>query len=120
MRKSGSLDEKRFFSPGSFSLSLKKKKTLAPRRRVLTSSVAPLVDSQEAGLERYAIAGKEADWSDALVGGKGPKSGLLSVKRKAAARGDAETPAEEKKDRKERKAAASAGKKSKGGGKKKR
>ena len=83
-------------------------------------SVAPLVDSQEAGLERYAIAGKEADWSDALVGGKGPKSGLLSVKRKAAARGDAETPAEEKKDRKERKAAASAGKKSKGGGKKKR
>ena len=118
MRKSGSLDEKRFFSPGSFS---HKKKTLAPRRRVLTSSVAPLVDSQEAGLERYAIAGKEADWSDALVGGTGPKSGLLSVKRKAAARGDAgETPAEEKKDRKEKKAAASAGKKSKGGGKKKR
>ena len=92
------------------------------RRCVLTSSrLAPLVDSQEAGLERYAIAGKEADWSDALVGGKGPKSGLLSVKRKAAARGDAgETPAEEKKDRKEKKAAASAGKKSKGGGKKKR
>ena len=54
------------------------------------------------------------------MGGKGPKSGLLSVKRKAAARGDAgETPAEEKKDRKEKKA-ASAGKKSKSGGKKKR
>ena len=53
------------------------------------------------------------------MGGTGPKSGLLSVKRKAAARGDAgETPAEEKKDRKEKKAAA--GKKSKGGGKKKR
>ena len=118
MRKSGSLDEKRFFSRVLFHI---KKKTLAPRRRVLASSVAPLVDSQEAGLERYAIAGKEADWSDALVGGKGPKSGLLSVKRKAAARGDAgETPAEEKKDRKEKKAAASAGKKSKGGGKKKR
>ena len=34
------------------------------------------------------------------MGGKGPKSGLLSVKRKA--RGDAEeTPAKEKKDRKD-------------------
>ena len=52
------------------------------------------------------------------MGGKAPKSGLLSVKRKA--RGDAEeTPAKEKKDRKEKKA-ASAGKKSKSGGKKKR
>ena len=52
------------------------------------------------------------------MGCKGPKSGLLSVKRKA--RGDAEeTPAKEKKDRKEKKA-ASAGKKSKSGGKKKR
>lgn len=50
------------------------------------------------------------------MGGKGPKSGLLSVKRKA--RGDAEeTPAKEKKDRKEKKAAS--GKKS-GSGKKKR
>lgn len=91
------------------------------RRCVLTSSrLAPLVDSQEAGLERYAIAGQEADWSDALVGGKSPKSGLLSVKRKATAQGDAEeTPAKEKKDRKDKKA-ASAGKKSKGSGKKKR
>ena len=50
------------------------------------------------------------------MGGKSPKSGLLSVKRKATARGDAEeTPAKEKKDRKDKKA-PSAGKKSKGGG----
>ena len=32
--------------------------------------------------DRYAIAGKETDWDDALVGKKVPKSGMLSVKRK--------------------------------------
>ncbi len=54
------------------------------------------------------------------MGGKSPKSGLLSVKRKATARGDAEeSPAKEKKDHKDKKA-ASAGKKSKGGGGKKK
>ena len=38
--------------------------------------------SQEAGLERYAIAGKETDWDDALVGKKVPKSGMLSFDMK--------------------------------------
>tara|TARA_B110000879_G_C10774298_1_gene356502 strand:+ start:218 stop:475 length:258 start_codon:yes stop_codon:yes gene_type:complete len=68
--------------------------------------------SQEAGLERYAIAGQESDWSDALVGGKQvPKSGLLSVKRKAGEKGeDFETPAKEKKDKKDNKGSASKGK----------
>ena len=117
MTKSVFFTRRTSFSPRFFFLE-GTKKTLA------SSSSRPDLSSrhsQDAGLERYAIAGQEADWSEALVGGKGPKSGLLSVKRKAAARGDAgETPAEEKKDRKEKKAAASAGKKSKGGGKKKR
>jgi len=43
---------------------------------------------QEAGLERFAIAGQETDWDAALSGGakkKVPASGLLSVKRKAGA-----------------------------------
>mmetsp|Transcript_7126 Transcript_7126/g.26896 ORF Transcript_7126/g.26896 Transcript_7126/m.26896 type:complete len:972 (-) Transcript_7126:1098-4013(-) len=67
---------------------------------------------EEAGLERYAIAGQESDWSDALVGGKQvPKSGLLSVKRKAGEKGeDFETPAKEKKDKKDNKGSASKGK----------
>uniref|UniRef100_A0A7S0T2X9 N-acetyltransferase domain-containing protein n=1 Tax=Mantoniella antarctica TaxID=81844 RepID=A0A7S0T2X9_9CHLO len=43
---------------------------------------------EEAGLERFAIAGQETDWDAALSGGakkKVPASGLLSVKRKAGA-----------------------------------
>lgn len=114
MTKSVFLRDGRLFLPGFFFSRGQKKRSRLRRKRPDLSSR----HSQDAGLERYAIAGQEADWSEALVGGKGPKSGLLSVKRKA--RGDAEeTPAKEKKDRKEKKA-ASAGKKSKSGGKKKR
>jgi hypothetical protein len=115
MTKSVFFRDGRLFLPGFFFSRGQKKRVFA------SSSSRPDLSSrhsQDAGLERYAIAGQEADWSEALVGGKGPKSGLLSVKRKA--RGDAEeTPAKEKKDRKEKKA-ASAGKKSGSGGKKKR
>ena len=58
--------------------------------------------SQEAGLERYAIAGKETDWDDALVGKKVPKSGMLSVKRKHGDGADASTP-EKKSSKKDKK-----------------
>ncbi|MDB9925220.1 hypothetical protein OAD67_03050 [bacterium] len=72
--------------------------------------------TQEAGLERYAIAGAESDWGDALVGGKGPKSGLLSVKRKAGEKSDDyETPKKtdgSKKEKKENSGKKSTGKKS--------
>ena len=61
-----------------------------------------LIDSQEAGLERYAIAGKETDWDDALVGKKVPKSGMLSVKRKHGDGADASTP-EKKSSKKDKK-----------------
>ncbi len=72
--------------------------------------------TQEAGLERYAIAGAESNWGDALVGGKGPKSGLLSVKRKAGEKSDDyETPKKtdgSKKEKKENSGKKSTGKKS--------
>ena len=57
--------------------------------RQLTIS-PPHATQQEAGLERYAIAGQETDWDAALPGGskKVPASGLLSVKRKAGAGGE--------------------------------
>ena len=78
---------------------------------------------QEAGLERYAIAGEERDWSDALAGGKAPKSGILSVKRKAgegAAEEDArrgeKTP--KKGDKKEKRDRGKGGKTPKSSGKK--
>mmetsp|Transcript_5513 Transcript_5513/g.24768 ORF Transcript_5513/g.24768 Transcript_5513/m.24768 type:complete len:160 (-) Transcript_5513:2139-2618(-) len=57
---------------------------------------------EEAGLERYAIAGKETDWDDALVGKKVPKSGMLSVKRKHGDGADASTP-EKKSSKKDKK-----------------
>ena len=63
---------------------------------------ACLLHSQEAGLERYAIAGKETDWDDALVGKKVPKSGMLSVKRKHGDGADASTP-EKKSSKKDKK-----------------
>lgn len=77
-------------------------------------TVPPRVSShsQEAGLERYAIAGKEDDWDDALAGGKVPKSGMLSVKRKHGADADAATP-EKKSSKKDKK--GDKGHKGKGG-----
>lgn len=74
-------------------------------RYCLVASFPPdrvFTHSQEAGLERYAIAGKETDWDDALVGKKVPKSGMLSVKRKHGDGADASTP-EKKSSKKDKK-----------------
>ena len=84
----------------------------ASRASFLTVSPRVSYHSQEAGLERYAIAGKESDWDDALAGGKVPKSGMLSVKRKHGADADAATP-EKKSSKKDKK--GDKGHKSKGG-----
>lgn len=62
------------------------------RLTLLDTLLDTCCERQEAGLERYAIAGQESDWDVALAGGVGskkvPASGLLSVKRKAGAVGD--------------------------------
>ena len=84
----------------------------ASRASFLTVSPRVSYHSQEAGLERYAIAGKESDWDDALAGGKVPKSGMLSVKRKHGADADAATP-EKKSSKKDKK--GDKGHKGKGG-----
>ena len=64
--------------------------SFAHRASFLTASPRFSSHSREAGLERYAIAGKESDWTTPSPAAR--FQGMLSVKRKHGADADAATP----------------------------